>query len=127
PGGLVAHRVLRSFLEAYHVVAQCLGGCPVGEPVDREAFTKQCLGLGEQMRRRHQITSGEAVSIELFRSALKLTDNRGLLDAGDAELAAARVAFAAELRDLVRRVRVLAELDRRPEASEPVPAVAGGV
>jgi glycerol-3-phosphate O-acyltransferase len=126
-GGLVAHRVLRSFLEAYHVVAECLAAAAVGEPVDREVFTKQCLGLGEQMRRRHQIASGEAVSIELFRSALKLADNRGLLDVESADLAVGRLAFAAELRDLVRRVRVLAELDRSPEAPEPMLAVAGGL
>jgi glycerol-3-phosphate O-acyltransferase len=125
-GGLVAHRVLRSFLESYHVVAECLASAPAGEPFDREAFLTQCLGLGEQMRRRQQITSGEAVSIELFRSALKLADNRGLLDAGNADLAVDRLAFAAELQDLVRRVRVLAELDRKAKAPGPMLALVGG-
>jgi glycerol-3-phosphate O-acyltransferase len=125
-GGLVAHRVLRSFLEAYLVVAECLLDAPVGEPLDHDAFIQRCLGVGEEMRRRHQLASGEAVAIELFRSALKLADNRGLLD-GDSESANARLAFAVELRDLVRRVRVLAELDREPEARTPAPALAGGL
>jgi glycerol-3-phosphate O-acyltransferase len=126
-GGLVAHRVLRSFLEAYLVVSECLAEAPVGPSLDREAFAAQCLGLGEQMRRRHQLASGDAVSIELFRSAQKLADNRGLLDADRPELANARRAFAVELRDLVRRVRVLAELDRDRETSTPMLAVAGGL
>jgi glycerol-3-phosphate O-acyltransferase len=116
-GGLVAHRVLRSFLEAYHVVARALAAAPAGKPLDREAFVRQCLGLGEQMRRRRQIASGEAVSIELFRSALKLADNRGLLEGDNNDVG--RLAFDAELGDLVRRVRVLAELDRTPNAAEP--------
>jgi glycerol-3-phosphate O-acyltransferase len=122
-GGLVAHRVLRSFLEAYHVVAERLETLPAAEPVDRAALINDCLGLGEQMRRRYQITSGEAVSKELFSTAVKLADNRGLLDAGTGT---ERAVFAAELRDLVRRVHVLAELDHRgPSAAEPVRAVAG--
>jgi glycerol-3-phosphate O-acyltransferase len=122
-GGLVAHRVLRSFLEAYHVVAERLETLPAAEPVDRAALINDCLGLGEQMRRRYQITSGEAVSKELFSTAVKLADNRGLLDAGTGT---ERAVFAAELRDLVRRVHVLAELDHRgPSAAEPLLAVAG--
>jgi glycerol-3-phosphate O-acyltransferase len=124
-GGLVAHRVLRSFLEAYHVVAVALVAAPVGEAVDPGPFAQQCLGLGEQMRRRHQIRSGEAVSIELFRSALQLADNRRLLDRENPDLAVGRLAFDAELRDLVRRVRVLAELDQAAEAPEPVTVSAG--
>ncbi|HEX4718574.1 MAG TPA: glycerol-3-phosphate 1-O-acyltransferase [Thermoleophilaceae bacterium] len=122
-GGLVAHRVLRSFLEAYHVVAERLESLPAVEPVDRAKLIDDCLGLGEQMRRRHQITSGEAVSKELFSTAMKLADNRGLLDAAKA---GERAAFAAELRDLVRRVHVLAELDHSPSLAEPLLAVAGG-
>jgi glycerol-3-phosphate O-acyltransferase len=125
-GGLVAHRVLRSFLEAYHVVAECLASVPVREPIDRDALAKRCLGLGEQMRRRHQIKSGEAVSIDLFRSALQLADNRGLLDPDGADMAVRRLTFAAELRDLARRVRLVAELEHGPEVPGPVLAVAGG-
>ena len=50
--------------------------------------------------------------MELFRSALKLADNRGLLKAGGPELATARQMFADDLRDLVRRVRVLRDIGR---------------
>jgi glycerol-3-phosphate O-acyltransferase len=60
------------------------------------------------MRLQQRILSAEAVSTELFRNALKLAENRGLFDASAAE----RVAFAEDLRDLVRRVRVVARIDR---------------
>jgi glycerol-3-phosphate O-acyltransferase len=120
-GALVAHRVLTSFLEAYHIVAECLLSEPAGAVDEPDAFIKRCLGLGEQRRRQHLISSGEAVSIELFRSALQLAENRGLLD----RAAAGRAAFANELRDLVRRVHVLAEIDRRRHANEPLLAAAG--
>jgi glycerol-3-phosphate O-acyltransferase len=115
-GALVAHRVLRSFLEAYHVVAECLLTIPSTDSIDRAEIASRCLGLGEQMRRRRQITSGDAVSRELFLTALKLADNRGLLERGSEP---GRAAFAGELRELVRRVQVLAELDRRRPALPP--------
>ncbi|MHB8692583.1 MAG: glycerol-3-phosphate 1-O-acyltransferase [Solirubrobacteraceae bacterium] len=114
-GALVAHRVLASFLEAYHVVAECLASEPPGLALDRDAFLHRCLHYGEQLRRQHRISSGEAVSIELFKSALQLAGNRGLLEAvsagGADALASARAAFAEELRDLVRRVQLVSELD----------------
>jgi glycerol-3-phosphate O-acyltransferase len=107
-------------------VAECLLSHPADRPVDQEALIKQCLALGEQLRLQHRITSGEAVSIELFKSAIKLADNRGLLGAGgDDEVKAARAAFAEELRDLVRRAQVLAELDRTRHATQPSLAPAG--
>jgi glycerol-3-phosphate O-acyltransferase len=121
-GGLVAHRVLRSFLEAYHVAAERLAELPGHAAADRATLIDDCLGLGEQMRRRRQITSGEAVSKELFASAAKLADNRGLLDRGTG---ADRATFAAEFRDLVRRVHVLAEFDRSALRA-PEPALAAG-
>jgi glycerol-3-phosphate O-acyltransferase len=127
-GALMAHRVLSSFLEAYHVVAECLLGCPPGEPFDQAAFLTDCLAFGQQLVLQHRITSGEAVSTELFRSAVKLAENRGLLDGAEPELGPRRAAFAAELRDLVRRVRVLAGISRGQRgAAGPLPAVAGWV
>jgi glycerol-3-phosphate O-acyltransferase len=127
-GALMAHRVLSSFLQSYHVVAECLLASPPHAPTDRAAFLTECLAFGEQLRLQHRITSGEALSTELFSSALKLAENRGLLDPGNPDLCAGREAFAEELRDLVRRIRVVADLDRvRRERDAPAPAVAAGV
>jgi glycerol-3-phosphate O-acyltransferase len=122
----MAHRVLCSFLEAYHIVAECLLASQVGAPIEESRFLSECLALGEQLRLQHRISGAEAVSTELFRSALKLAENRGLLGTGTTELAAAREAFAEELRDLVRRIHVVAELDRAQRHSDAlVPAAAG--
>ena len=121
-GALVAHRVLASFLEAYHVVAECLMSDPAGLR-DRDAFLRGCLHYGEQLRRQHRISSGEAVSIELFSSALQLAANRGLLE-DRPDIAEQREAFARELRDLVRRVHLVADLDR-VYRDLPQPALAG--
>jgi glycerol-3-phosphate O-acyltransferase len=124
-GVLMAHRVLSSFLEAYHVVAECLVGRPAGAAFDQAAFLTDCLAFGQQLRLQRRITSGEAVSTELFRSALKLAENRGLLNSANPELGPGRAAFAAELQDLVRRIRVLAGINRaQREPASPVPAVA---
>jgi glycerol-3-phosphate O-acyltransferase len=124
-GALVAHRVLTSFLEAYHIVAECLLSEPAGQMNNSEAFIQRCLGLGEQRRRQHLITSGEAISIELFRSALKLAENRGLFNPAADGAATGRAEFANELRDLVRRIHVLAEIDRSRRANESLLAAAG--
>jgi len=125
-GALMAHRVLSSFLEAYHVVAERLLECPASGRFDQAVFLTDCLAFGRQLQLQHRITSGEAVSTELFRSALKLAENRGLLDAAEPGVGSRRAAFAAELRDLVRRVRVLAGISaRQHEAAVHLAAVAG--
>jgi glycerol-3-phosphate O-acyltransferase len=111
-GPLTARRVLSSFLESYHVVAERLLAHDARGPLDEQAFLTECLAFAQQLRLQRRITSGEAVSKELFRSALKLADNRGLLDPQNRELAQERALFAAELRDLVRRTRVVAAIDR---------------
>jgi glycerol-3-phosphate O-acyltransferase len=125
-GALTAHRVLASFLEAYHVVAECLAAHDPGQPLDQPAFLAHCLAVGHQMRLQHRITSGEAVSTELFGTALKLAGNRGLLEPGGADLQARRDAFAAELRDLVRRIEVVANIDREHRVRAARVPTAGG-
>jgi glycerol-3-phosphate O-acyltransferase len=127
-GALMAHRVLSSFLESYHVVAECLLVSPVRTRVDEDAFLRECLDVGQQLRLQRRITSGEALSTELFRSALKLAENRGLLDAHDPEITAGRQAFVEELRELMRRIRVVAQIDRAQRQTDAVaPTPAGGV
>jgi glycerol-3-phosphate O-acyltransferase len=126
-GVLMAHRVLSSFLESYHVVAECLLRRAVTGGFDEAAFMADCLAFGQQLLLQRRITSGEAVSTEMFRSALKLAENRGLLDSVNPELGPGRAAFAAELRDLVRRIRVLAGITRaQREPASPAMAVTAG-
>jgi glycerol-3-phosphate O-acyltransferase len=125
-GALMAHRVLSSFLESYNVVAECLLVNSARTRVDEGAFLSECLAVGRQLRLQRRITSGEAVSTELFRSALKLADNRGLLDTHNPEIAAGRQAFADELRELVRRIRVVAEIDRAKRETNALALIAAG-
>jgi glycerol-3-phosphate O-acyltransferase len=101
-GPLVAQRALRSFIEAYAVVAEYLVSCgPVA--VEAEAAAKACLGLGKQFKLQRRVTSSEAVSTHLFRNGLALAANRGLLGAGS-DVLAKRVEFAAELDDVLSRL-----------------------
>jgi glycerol-3-phosphate O-acyltransferase len=97
-GGRFADRVLRSFLEAYWVVADRLVARG-NAPVKPDEIVKECLGVGRQYHLQGQIKSAEAVSSELFKTGLKLAANRGLIEDGSG-----RVAFKAELEDVLRRL-----------------------
>ena len=105
-GGLVADRVLRSFLEAYWVVADRLAS--VGdEIVDSDTFIRSCLGVVRQYQLQRRIVSGEANSVELFKNGLQLAANRGLCDPDNPDRAQGRLALADELHDLLRRLELL--------------------
>jgi glycerol-3-phosphate O-acyltransferase len=102
-----AHRVLRAIVEAYRVVGDMLERQDPGVAVHEETFLRQCLGLGKQYQLQRRIRSAESVSKALFRNALDLARNRGLLDPGDSTLAERRRAFAEEIRDVARRVEAV--------------------
>ena len=65
------------------------------------------MGLGRQYHLQRRIHSAASVSQVLFRNALQLAENRGLLDASAPDLVERRRAFAAELRGVVRRVEAI--------------------
>jgi glycerol-3-phosphate O-acyltransferase len=122
---LLAHRVLRSFIEAELVVAERLAGHG-GHPLnDDKAFLAECAGSGQQMLLQGRVHSAEALSGELFASALRLAAGRDLLVpsaavAGDvltSELRSAREAFADELRAVAARIQLAAEIDAEPGSS----------
>ncbi len=105
-----AHRVLRPFLESYRVVSDRLQRCEASKPIDKEALVADCLGLGKQYQLRRLIVSTASVSKALFETALKLAENRGLLDQNAADVGLKRDAFAAEIRDAHRRVEAMVAL-----------------
>jgi glycerol-3-phosphate O-acyltransferase len=107
---LMAHLVLRPFLEAYLVVAERLEARNPAEPVDEEEFVRECLGVGRQWTLQRRLGSAESVSAELFRTALRLVRHRGLEGPGDEALRERRAEFAEEIRETVARV---AEVARR--------------
>jgi len=116
---LIAHRVVGSFLEAYQIVADRLAARDPREPVEQEAFLRECLGVGGQFVMQGRLETPESVSRELFACGLRLAANRNLVDGGDEELRERRTAFAAEMREAVRRVdaiRALSQHETRGEA-----------
>jgi glycerol-3-phosphate O-acyltransferase len=106
----LSHRVLRPFLESYRVVADQLATLPPSEPFEEKRFLKACLGLGRQYELQKRIHASDSVSKALFQTALKLAKNRDLLGEGDESLAQARLAFADEIVDAVRRADVIVAL-----------------
>ncbi|MFC4944508.1 glycerol-3-phosphate 1-O-acyltransferase [Pseudonocardia sp. GCM10023141] len=108
---LIAHRVLRSFLDAQLVVAERLAARDPRHPVVEKEFLAECGGVGQQMLLQGRLHGPESLSRELFASALKLAANRDLVDPGREELAQRRQAFAAQLRDTVGKVMRIDEID----------------
>jgi glycerol-3-phosphate O-acyltransferase len=113
---LVAHLVLRPYLDAYLVVADRLGAEPPDPaPVDEERLLTDCLAVGQQWLLQHRITSAESVSLELFRTALRVAAKRGLLvgSMDNAAAAGIRQKFFDEVAADVRRADDIAELARK--------------
>ena len=110
---VVAHLVLRPFVDAYRVLAEELTNVGTDRGVDEQLLLKRCLRLGRQWSLQHRITE-ESVSGEMFSTAVKLARHRGLIDPeGDADdLADRRSALLAELDDLQGSIAELARIRR---------------
>jgi glycerol-3-phosphate O-acyltransferase len=85
--------VIRPFLQAYLVVSDELAAS-TDQVSDEKTFIASCLRRGESYRLRGLI-GADGISTILFRQALALAQNRGLLQPDSDE---ARRAFAAEVR-----------------------------
>jgi glycerol-3-phosphate O-acyltransferase len=107
-----SHRILRPFLEAYRVVADALERTPADAKLNDAAFLNGCLALGRQYALQKRVARQESVSQALFATALKLARHRGLGGPGGAELLEKRRAFAAELREDIRRIDAIEALVR---------------
>ena len=68
---LVAHRVLRSFVDAQLVVAERLAARDPRTPVVEAEFLAECGGVGQQMLLQGRLHGPESLSRELFASALQ--------------------------------------------------------
>jgi glycerol-3-phosphate O-acyltransferase len=108
---LMAHRVLRSFLDAQLVVAERLAAHDPARTVPEKDFLDECGGVGQQMLLQGRLHGPESLSRELFSGALKLAANLDLIGPGDAKMAQRRRDFAARMRDVVARVITIDEID----------------
>ncbi len=105
-----AHRALRPFLESYRVVADQLVRLDPTQPFDEKRFLALCIGVGRQYKLQKRIHAADSISKVLFQTALRLARNRELLVEGDAGSGAARLAFATEIHDVLRRVDIVVAL-----------------
>lgn len=100
---LVAHLVLRPFLDAYRLVGERLAAAE-DEAADSEVLVRDCLRVGHQWALQRTLASEESVSGEMFGTALKLAGHRDLLAAGGPELVKRRQEFAGELAEVSRAI-----------------------
>jgi glycerol-3-phosphate O-acyltransferase len=106
---LVAHAVLRSFIDAQFVVAEMLMARDPLAEFDRKELVKDCLGYARQLRLQGQVHGAETISRELFEGALRLVDNRDLLS-GTAY--GGLKAWHDELVDVRERLIVIRQIDQ---------------
>ena len=103
---LCSDMMLRSFFEAYAVVADAMASADASTPLDESALLDQCMGLGQQYLLQGRLRSPEAVSRHLFRAGIELARNRGLWSAV-AGIDDRRREFAAGLQAVLRRLSVV--------------------
>lgn len=101
--------VLRSFFEAYVVVADTLDGNDPGAHFENKKFLLECSNVGRQYMLQKRIQTAESVSKHLFQTGLQLARNQKLLDMTD-NMTARRRAFALSLRDVLRRIDTIEAL-----------------
>jgi glycerol-3-phosphate O-acyltransferase len=98
---LVAHAVLRSFVDAYRIVASVLESSGTDAIDDDGAFFSQCLKTGKQELLQGRVFSAESISKSLYQTGLKLANHRGLLTANQAT---ERTRFHREFRNISDRL-----------------------
>lgn len=108
---LVAHRVLRSFVDAQLVVAERLAARVPRNAIVEKEFLDECTGVGQQMLLQGRLHGPESLSRELFASALRLAGNLDLVDPGREELGLRRADLASRVRAVLERVITIDELD----------------
>ena len=94
-GDPVAFWSVLPFLDAYQIVGDELES--LTEKFDQEPFLDACLDRARLYRIEERLISGESASQVLFKSALSLARNRGLLEEGE-DVRARRAEFAVEIR-----------------------------
>ena len=102
-----AHRTLRSFLEAYQVVADRLLMHGSKSVEDEAALLRDCMVWGKQYTLQRRIRSAESVSKLLLKNGISLARNRGLLEGETEALSLGRKQLVEELRESIRRVSVI--------------------
>jgi glycerol-3-phosphate O-acyltransferase len=98
-GRKVAGWALLPFLDAYQIIGDELED--LKRPYNEKKFLKDSLDRARMYRIEDTTISGESASQVLFKSALRLAENRNLLDE-TLEVAVLRAEFAAQIRETRR-------------------------
>jgi glycerol-3-phosphate O-acyltransferase len=104
---LFGHGVMRSFLEAYEVMARVLDRASQQDMTDEKDLIRLCMKQGEELLSCGRIHSASALSEPLFGTAMKLAVHRGLLAGNADDLAKRRGEFGAEISDAVHALNYL--------------------
>jgi glycerol-3-phosphate O-acyltransferase len=113
---LIAHRALRSFLDAQWIVASYLASIDPRTAIDKAQVIKTLLGVGRQHVLQGHVYGDESVSSELFAPALKAAANRDVLDPGREDVHAARVVWLEQIGEVISRLQMIDELERELRA-----------
>lgn len=104
---VVSQGVLRSFIDAYQVLADALvqrGGQPIE---NKKEFLQLCMTYGAQAHLLQRVFSEESLSKTLYETAYKLADHRGLIAETSETLTNDRKIFADQVRSVSRRLEIL--------------------
>ena len=113
---LFGQSILRSFIEAYWILASMLlrrGWRPVAAG-EKAALIDGALALGGEMLLRKEISTEAALSRPLFASAMRLARHRRLLDSDDPDMKNRREAFASDVQRTLAAINMLQDIYDRP-------------
>ena len=101
-----ASTVLRSFIEAYSVVAHELASRDAAERIEQKPLLVACAGRGKQYLLQRRLRNAESISRPLFATGYQLAENRGLLEPA-VDVVARRLAFRSELDHVLELLTVV--------------------
>ncbi|MCI5048225.1 MAG: 1-acyl-sn-glycerol-3-phosphate acyltransferase [Aquisalinus sp.] len=113
---LFAHGALKPYIEGYSVMAEALMRLRPGDDSDEKTLVAACLKLGKAAVLRRQITGEEAIAKQIFSHAYLLAEHRGLVGEDARDMTGRRVAFAREMNELQRRLRLIEAINARRRA-----------
>ena len=107
---LVAHATLTQFVEAYYIVADVLAMTADDVTVTEEDSLGRSFAYGRQSYMQRRINSEASIGKLLFQNGYKWLANRGLVEAGDADLGERRKQASHDLRELTHRLQRIQSL-----------------
>ena len=104
---LVSHVALLTYAEAYSIVADLLVQMEPSESLTEEPCVTMALKHGHQAYLQRRISSPSSIGKLLFKNGFQLAEHRKLTAGGDESVASGRKALAMEIRDVLRRLKLI--------------------